>query len=103
VEQRDEQEIETRLRAAFLARSELVTHQTLRPGVPPNAHTAAKPTGRRGWGSVSFSGTVSDRSYNGYRKSPRPPAGATGKIPEVVRLHRMPFALSWAAQHNGSA
>jgi hypothetical protein len=40
VEQRDELEIETRLRAALMARSELVTHSTLRPGVPPNEHTA---------------------------------------------------------------
>jgi hypothetical protein len=49
VNERDEQEIETRLRAAFQARSELVTHQKLRPGVPPNAHTAAKQEKRRGW------------------------------------------------------
>ena len=40
VEQRDELEIETRLRAALQARSELVTHSTLRPGIPPNEHTA---------------------------------------------------------------
>jgi hypothetical protein len=51
VSERDEQEIETRLRAAFLARSELVTHQKLRPAIPPNAHTAgASGVGRRRWG-----------------------------------------------------
>ena len=40
LDERDEQEIETRLRAALLARTELVSHASLRPGVPPNAHTA---------------------------------------------------------------
>jgi hypothetical protein len=50
VNQQDEQEIETRLRAALLARSEQVTHQSLRPGVVPNAHTAnAAARARRGW------------------------------------------------------
>ena len=50
VNEADEQEIETRLRAAFLARGELVTHQLLRPAVPPNEHTAgAKSAGRRRW------------------------------------------------------
>lgn len=52
MEQRDELEIETRLRAALVARSELVTHSTLRPGVPPNEHTAgggAKRAGLWSW------------------------------------------------------
>ena len=48
VEQQDELEIETRLRAALQARSELVTHSTLRPGIPPNEHTAGVARGGRG-------------------------------------------------------
>ncbi len=51
VEERDELEIETRLRAALQARSELVTHSTLRPGIPPNEHTAGVRTGRGSWWS----------------------------------------------------
>lgn len=51
VEQREELEIETRLRAALAARSELVTHSTLRPGIPPNEHTAGLKTKRAGWWS----------------------------------------------------
>ena len=50
MDQRDEQEIETRLRAALLARSEQITHQSLRPGVPPNKHTAAASAKVRRWG-----------------------------------------------------
>lgn len=52
MEQREELEIETRLRAALAARSELVTHSTLRPGIPPNEHTAglkAQHAGRWSW------------------------------------------------------
>jgi hypothetical protein len=48
VEQREELEIETRLRAALVARSELVTHSTLRPGIPPNEHTAGLKSRRAG-------------------------------------------------------
>ncbi|NUP47374.1 MAG: hypothetical protein HOW97_08670 [Catenulispora sp.] len=48
MEQREELEIETRLRAALAARSELVTHSTLRPGIPPNEHTAGLKTQRAG-------------------------------------------------------
>lgn len=51
VEERDELEIETRLRAALQARSELVTHSTLRPGIPPNEHTAGVRSGRQAWWS----------------------------------------------------
>jgi hypothetical protein len=51
VEQREELEIETRLRAALAARSELVTHSTLRPGIPPNEHTAGLKTKPAGWWS----------------------------------------------------
>ncbi|MBS2534897.1 hypothetical protein KGQ20_19185 [Catenulispora sp. NF23] len=51
MEERDELEIETRLRAALQARSELVTHSTLRPGIPPNEHTAGVRTGRESWWS----------------------------------------------------
>jgi hypothetical protein len=51
VEEQDELEIETRLRAALQARSELVTHSTLRPGIPPNEHTAGLRSGRQSWWS----------------------------------------------------
>ena len=51
MEQQDELEIETRLRAALQARSELVTHSTLRPGVPPNEHTAGAKAARGAWWS----------------------------------------------------
>ena len=51
VEQRDELEIETRLRAALQARSELVTHSTLRPGIPPNEHTAGVRAKHDSWWS----------------------------------------------------
>jgi hypothetical protein len=51
VEQQDELEIETRLRAALQARSELVTHSTLRPGIPPNEHTAGARGRRDPWWS----------------------------------------------------
>lgn len=51
VEQRDELEIETRLRAALQARSELVTHSSLRPGIPPNEHTAGVRARRDAWWS----------------------------------------------------
>lgn len=51
VEERDELEIETRLRAALQARSELVTHSTLRPGIPPNEHTAGVRAKRDAWWS----------------------------------------------------
>lgn len=51
VEQQDELEIETRLRAALQARSELVTHSTLRPGIPPNEHTAGVRARRESWWS----------------------------------------------------
>jgi hypothetical protein len=51
VEERDELEIETRLRAALQARSELVTHSTLRPGIPPNEHTAGVRAQRDAWWS----------------------------------------------------
>jgi hypothetical protein len=58
VDQRDEQEIETRLRAALMARSEQVTHQTLRPGVVPNSWTASAPAkARRAW-SFSWRGAL---------------------------------------------
>lgn len=50
LDERDEQEIEKRLRAALLARSEMVTHARLRPGVPPNAHTAGLKSRERRWG-----------------------------------------------------
>lgn len=51
VEERDELEIETRLRAALQARSELVTHSTLRPGIPPNEHTAGARSRQESWWS----------------------------------------------------
>ncbi|MEY9859052.1 hypothetical protein ABH935_004679 [Catenulispora sp. GAS73] len=51
MEQQDELEIETRLRAALQARSELVTHSTLRPGIPPNEHTAGVRARRESWWS----------------------------------------------------
>lgn len=51
MEERDELEIETRLRAALQARSELVTHSTLRPGIPPNEHTAGVRAKRDAWWS----------------------------------------------------
>ena len=51
MEQQDELEIETRLRAALQARSELVTHSTLRPGIPPNEHTAGVRAKRDAWWS----------------------------------------------------
>lgn len=40
VDQRDEREIETRLRAALTARGEQVTHQTLRPAAVPGTRAA---------------------------------------------------------------
>ncbi|GAA1989534.1 hypothetical protein [Catenulispora subtropica] len=61
MEQRDELEIETRLRAALTARSELVTHSTLRPGIPPNEHTAglkAKRAGLWSWRRFLVPATV---------------------------------------------
>lgn len=51
VNEQDELEIETRLRAALQARSELVTHSTLRPGIPPNEHTAGVRARREAWWS----------------------------------------------------
>lgn len=53
LDERDEQEIETRLRAALLARTEMVSHASLRPGVPPNAHTAGLKSRERRWGFVN--------------------------------------------------
>lgn len=53
LDERDEQEIETRLRAALLARTEMVSHASLRPGVPPNAHTASLKKQSSRWGFVT--------------------------------------------------
>jgi hypothetical protein len=53
LDERDEQEIETRLRAALLARTEMVSHASLRPGVPPNVHTAGLKSRERRWAFVS--------------------------------------------------
>lgn len=95
VEERDELEIETRLRTALQARSELVTHSTLRPGIPPNEHTAGVRAKRDAWwswrrmwvpvtvaaalaGGVFAGAQLPSDSGSGNAVSPGSSAGSTG-------------------------
>jgi hypothetical protein len=83
VEEQDELEIETRLRAALRARSELVTHSTLRPGIPPNEHTAGVRSGGRGawwsWRRMWVPVTVAAALAGGVFVGAQLPSGSTDK------------------------
>jgi hypothetical protein len=87
VEEQDELEIETRLRAALLARSELVTHSTLRPGIPPNEHTAGVRSGGRGvwwsWRRMWVPVTVAAALAGGVFVGAQLPSGSTDKNNQI--------------------